>query len=80
MGIPHEEISAEATAIKADLILLPTFAPSIWRKLTSASYGETARNLPQNTQCLVFIVDVRTHFNCFRKWAKADANSQYTTA
>jgi nucleotide-binding universal stress UspA family protein len=74
-GIPHEEISAEATAINADLILLPTFAPSIWTRLTGASYGETERNLPQSAPCLLFVIDVRRRFNCFRSWAKSKATA-----
>jgi nucleotide-binding universal stress UspA family protein len=79
-GIPHEEIAAEAKAMNADLILLPIFAPSIWSKLTGTRHGETVRNLPQCTSGLVFVIDVRARFNCFRNWAKAEAcvhNSRY---
>jgi nucleotide-binding universal stress UspA family protein len=72
-GIPHEEILAEATATNADLILLPTFAPSIWRRWAGLAYGETARSLVIGAPCNVFVVDVRTRFNCFRRWAREES-------
>jgi nucleotide-binding universal stress UspA family protein len=71
MGIPHEEIAAEAEAIKADLLLLPTFHPPFWKKLTGSAHGETARNLTQKASCLVFVISVRARFNCFRSWTYA---------
>jgi len=76
-GIPHEEILAEATVAGADLILLPTFAPSIWRRLTGTFYGETSRNLITGAPCRVFVVDVRARFNCFRRWAREEASGQW---
>jgi nucleotide-binding universal stress UspA family protein len=79
VGIPHEEILAEATATNVDLILLPTFVPSIWRRLAGFIYGETVRNLVVGTPCRVFVVDVQTRFNCFRRWAKEESCSQCTT-
>jgi nucleotide-binding universal stress UspA family protein len=69
VGIPHEEIAAEAVATKADLLLLPTFHPPFWKKLTGAPHGETSRNLAQRASCLLFVVVVGTRFNCFRSWA-----------
>ena len=79
VGIPHEEILAEATAANADLILFPTFAPSIWRRLAGFIYGETVRNLVAASHCRVFVIDVQTRFNCFRRWAKEEPFSQCTT-
>jgi nucleotide-binding universal stress UspA family protein len=76
-GIPHEEILAEATVTGADLILLPTFAPSIWQRLAGTVYGETSRNLITGAPCRVFVVDVRTRFNCFRRWAREEAGGQW---
>jgi len=69
VGTPHREILAEAADSGVDLILLPVFAPSIWRRLVGANPGETARNLTAEASCRVFVVDVRARFNCMRRWA-----------
>jgi len=69
IGIPHEEIFAEATATGADLILLPVHARSIWRRLVGSGPGETAGKVAAGAPCGVFVVDVRLRFNCFRRWA-----------
>jgi nucleotide-binding universal stress UspA family protein len=79
VGIPHEEILAEATATNVDLILFPTFIPSIWSRLAGFIYGETVRNLVAGARCRVFVIDVQTRFNCFRRWAKEESFSQCTT-
>jgi nucleotide-binding universal stress UspA family protein len=79
IGIPHAEILAEAKATNVDLILLPTFVPPIWRRLAGFIYGETVRNLAVGAPCRVFVVDVRTRFNCFRRWAEEEVCSQCTT-
>jgi nucleotide-binding universal stress UspA family protein len=79
IGIPHEEIRAEAAATNVDLILLPTFAPSIWRRLTGIIYGETVRNLVVGTPCRLFVVDVRARFNCFRRWAGEETTNRCMT-
>ncbi len=68
VGVPHEEIIAEAVATNVDLILLPTFIPSVWRRLVGANSGATARELVAGATCRIFVVDVRTRFNCFRHW------------
>ncbi len=78
VGIPHEEILAEATETSVDLILFPTFNPSIWRKLAGIICGETLRNLVACARCRVFVIDVQTRFNCFRRWAKEEAFGQCT--
>ena len=68
VGTPHEEILAEASANDVDLILLPTFTPSIWRRLLGPRCAETARSLVAEAACRVLVVDMRMHFNCFRRW------------
>ena len=67
-GIPHEEIFAEAAAARADLILLPVLAPSIWKRLVGSGCGSTARNVVAGAPCRVFVVTVKTRFNCLRRW------------
>jgi nucleotide-binding universal stress UspA family protein len=77
VGTPCEEILAEATANDVDLILLPTFTPSIWRRLLGPKCAETARNLITEASCRVLVVDVRTHFNCFRRWPREDPETRW---
>jgi nucleotide-binding universal stress UspA family protein len=79
IGIPHEEILREATATNADLILLPTFAPSLWEKWAGLDCRATARNLIVDTPCRVFVVDVQNHFNCFRRWAREEASGPWVS-
>jgi nucleotide-binding universal stress UspA family protein len=76
-GIPHEQIFAEATAARADLILLPVHTLSIWRRLAGSGYGETARHLVAGASCGVFVVDVRMCFNCFRHWEEEGSSVQW---
>lgn len=73
VGIPAEEIRAEAAAGNVDLILLPVFRLSLWRRLTGGGSGATARQLVVGAPCRVFVVDVRTRLNCFRRWAKEES-------
>jgi nucleotide-binding universal stress UspA family protein len=79
VGIPHEEILAEATATNVDLILCPNFQPSIWKRLAGIICGETVRHVVAGAHCQVFVIDVQTRFNCFRRWAKEKSFSQCTT-
>jgi nucleotide-binding universal stress UspA family protein len=77
LGLPHEEIFAEATEARADLILLPVHAPSIWRRLAGSGYGSTARNIVGGAPCGVFVVDAQTRFNCLRRWGAKAAPSKH---
>ncbi|HUJ43725.1 MAG TPA: universal stress protein [Opitutaceae bacterium] len=70
IGIPYYEIRAAAAGKNVDLILLPTFVPALWRRWAGFAYGETVRNLVVDAPCRVFVVEVRTRLNCFRRWAK----------
>jgi nucleotide-binding universal stress UspA family protein len=78
-GIAHEEIFAEAVESKAELILLPVYAPSIWRRLVGPGFGSTARNVVSGASCGVFVVNVRTRFNCLRQWG-AQASPRHCAA
>jgi nucleotide-binding universal stress UspA family protein len=75
-GLPHEEIFAEAAEAKADLILLPVYPPSIWRRIMGPGYGSTARNVVSGASCGVFVVNVRTSFNCLRRWSTRASTRQ----
>jgi nucleotide-binding universal stress UspA family protein len=72
IGAPHEEILAEASANDVDLILLPTFTPSLWRKMLGPRCGETARSVVSEASCRLLVADVRSHFNCFRRWPREE--------
>lgn len=78
-GLPHEEIFAEAAEAKADLILLPVFTPPIWRRLVGPGPGSTTRNVVSGASCGVFVVNVRTRFNCLRHWG-AQASPRHCAA
>jgi nucleotide-binding universal stress UspA family protein len=67
-GVAHEEILAEAAASQADLILLPVFAPSIWKRVVGSACGETARRVIAGSSTKVFVVNVRTQLNCLKRW------------
>jgi nucleotide-binding universal stress UspA family protein len=77
VGLPHEEIFAEATEARADLILLPVHAPSIWQKLSGSGYGSTTRSVVGGAPCGVFVVDVQTRFNCLRRWSAEVSTSRH---
>jgi len=78
-GLPDEEIFAEAAEAKADLILLPVYTPSFWRRLVGPGFGSTARNVVLGASCGVFVVNVRTPFNCLRHWG-AQASPRHCAA
>jgi nucleotide-binding universal stress UspA family protein len=64
IGVPHEEILAEASGARADLIILPVFKPSFWKRVVGGSAcGETARNVVAGSPTGVFVVDVRARSN-----------------
>lgn len=77
VGVPHEEIFAEAAETKADLILLPVHAPSIWQKLAGTRCGSTARSVVGGAPCGVFVVDVQTRFNCLKRWSAEVSTSRH---
>jgi nucleotide-binding universal stress UspA family protein len=68
LGVAHEEILAEASADQVDLILLPVFAASFWKRVVGATHGETAGRVIAGASTRVFVVNVQTHLNCFKRW------------
>jgi len=82
-GKPDEEILAEATEQNVDLVILPVFGPSWWRRLTlfwkrqfgwvaSWSVERTLRDFP----CRVLSVKVKTHFNCQKAWGRPEDETE----
>jgi len=72
-GQLEQEILAEAAEQKADLIILPSWEPSWWARLTASwrSQPDTtlprwARNIVRRAACAVSVVTAKTLFNCER--------------
>ena len=76
-GQPEREILAEAAEQKADLIILPSWGPSWWARLTAfgrsladASLPRWARNIVRKAACAVSVVNAKTRFNCEKTWGR----------
>jgi len=76
-GRPEQEILAEAAGQKADLIILPSWGPSWWARLTASGTSQAdvtlprlARNIARKAGCAVCVVNARTRFNCERAWGR----------
>jgi hypothetical protein len=54
------------------------FMPSIWRRIFGSRYGETARSVIGGSSTRVFVVDVRSRFNCLRHWAREESSVKWT--
>jgi len=71
-GKPAEEILAEAKAENVDLIILPTFGGSLWKR--GASFwqrlvapifpGTIVARLARRTRCPLLVMHAETRFNC----------------
>jgi nucleotide-binding universal stress UspA family protein len=76
-GQPEEEILAEAAEQKADLIILPSWGPSWWGRLTSAwkrqpgaTVSRWVQRIVRKAACAVSIVNVKSRFNCQKAWGR----------
>jgi len=76
-GKPAEEIRAEAKANGVSLIIIPTYGPSFWRRLTFLWRGPSrpalsalAEKVNHVADCRVVMVRVRTKFDCERAWGR----------
>jgi nucleotide-binding universal stress UspA family protein len=76
-GGPAEQILAEAKAESADLIILPTYGPSFWQRLTglwkhasSPIVSPLAEKVIREATCGVFVVLAKTRLNCERAWGR----------
>ena len=76
-GQLEQEILAEAAEQKADLIILPSWGPSWWARLTASWRSQPdvtlprwARNIVRKAACAVSVVNARTRFNCERAWGR----------
>ena len=76
-GQPAEEILAEAKAENVDLIILPTYGPSFWNRLTglwkrasNPIVSPLAEKIIREATCDVFVVAAKTRLNCGRTWGR----------
>jgi nucleotide-binding universal stress UspA family protein len=78
IGKPADEILAEAKAENVDLIILPTFGGSLWKR--GASFwkrlvapifpGMIVEKLARNAPCALLIMHAESRFNCEQSWGR----------
>jgi nucleotide-binding universal stress UspA family protein len=78
IGKPADEILAEAKAEKVDVIILPTFGGSLWKR--GASFwkrliapifpGIIVEKLARNAPCALFCMYAESRFNCEERWGR----------
>lgn len=78
IGEPSSEILAEAQVEKPDLIILPTYGPSCWKRLQAVwkptwnpSVSPLAEKIIREAACGVFVVTAKTRFNCKKAWGRS---------
>ena len=76
-GEPAQQILEEAKAESADLIILPTYGPSFWERITglwnrisSPNLSALAEKIIREATCGVFVVLAKTRLNCERAWGR----------
>jgi nucleotide-binding universal stress UspA family protein len=80
IGKPADEILAEAKAEKVDVIILPTFGGSLWKR--GASFwkrlvapifpGKIVEKLARNAPCALFFMHAESRFNCEERWGRPE--------
>jgi hypothetical protein len=82
VGEPAREILAEASAERVDLIVLPAYGPSLygrlaafWRPVRGPRISALAVTVIREAACGVFIVDVKTRFDCRKAWGRPTASA-----
>jgi nucleotide-binding universal stress UspA family protein len=82
VGNATEEVLAEAKEGSADLMILPSYGPSFWRRLTSlwkqplrpAVSSQVAR-ITRAANCRLFIVSSDGSFDCESEWGRPSKES-----
>jgi len=77
MGEPAQELLAEARSEHVHLIVLPTFGPSIWRRmkfalkpLAEAPVSPFVQQIIREAECGVMVTTVQHPFDCERSWRR----------
>lgn len=81
-GRPAEEILKEAQSEEVDLIILPTYGPSLWRRLTGIwktaadpIISGLAAIVLRRANCHVCMVTAKSRFNCEEAWGRLTNNA-----
>lgn len=69
-GNPFDEIVREARESHAQMILLPTFPSSPWRRLLAPLSRRVAERLAADAPCPVVALPVKTPVNCEESWRR----------
>jgi nucleotide-binding universal stress UspA family protein len=80
IGKPADEILAEAKAEDVDLIIVPTFGGSLWKRgasfwkrlVASILPGMIVEKLAQNAPCALWIMHADCRFNCEEMWGRPE--------
>jgi hypothetical protein len=67
-GNPFDEIVDEARQYHVQLIILPTFERSFWKRLFAPVLPRVTENLAQRAPCPVYTIRVKKSFNCAEQW------------
>jgi nucleotide-binding universal stress UspA family protein len=67
-GDPFEEIVAEAREQEVQLIVLPTFELSLWKRFFTPVIPRVAEKLARRAPCPVYSMRADQFFNCEKHW------------
>jgi nucleotide-binding universal stress UspA family protein len=70
VGDPAEEILAETAASNADLIILPCYRPSFWKRLLAPILPGVVQQVARKAPCRVFRASAQDRFNCEDVWGR----------
>ena len=87
IGKPVEQILGEAKSEEVQLILLPTYGPSFWRRAASVLKPGSCRmvspsveRIIRDASCGVFVTNVKTRFDCEKEWGPAPRETSQEVA
>ncbi len=75
VGDPFEEIEAEARQQEIQLIVLPTFESSLWKRLFAPVLPRVAERLARRAPCPVYAIRAERFFN-FEKHDNSEATAE----
>jgi len=85
VGNATEEVLAEAKEGSADLMILPSYGPSFWRRLTALwkqpshpAVSPRVAKIMRTANCRLFIISTNMRFDCERVWGRPSKESLAT--
>jgi nucleotide-binding universal stress UspA family protein len=70
-GKPAQEIVAAAKEENVDLIILPRYRGSFWKRIFAFFAPQIVQKVIREAPCGVCLVTVKTRFNCSKEWSWA---------